>query len=73
MLSADISIETLQAKREWYDIFKMKKGKTYNQEYSTQGDSHSDLMCKSKKITLKNTYKQKLNEFSTTNELYNKC
>ena len=46
MLSADILVETLQAKREWYDIFKMKKGKTYSSEYSTQGDSHSDLMCK---------------------------
>ena len=33
MLSADFSAETLQAKREWHDIFKVMKGKTYNQEY----------------------------------------
>ena len=27
MLSADFSTETLQARREWHDIFKMMKGK----------------------------------------------
>ena len=27
-LSADLSAETLQARREWQDIFKMVKGKT---------------------------------------------
>ena len=32
----DFSIETLQARREMYNIFKIMKGKTYNQEYSTQ-------------------------------------
>ena len=26
-LSADFSIETLQARREWHDIFKVMKGK----------------------------------------------
>ena len=26
-LSADFSTETLQARREWYDIFKLMKGK----------------------------------------------
>ena len=26
-LSADISIETLQARRDWHDVFKMLKGK----------------------------------------------
>ena len=39
---------------------KQWKGRTYNQEYSTQQDSPSDLMEKSK------TSKQKLREFSTT-------
>ena len=34
-LAADFSIETLQTRREWHDIFKVIKGKTYNQ-YSTQ-------------------------------------
>ena len=47
-LSADFSTETLQAGREWHDIFKVMKRKTYNQEYSTQQDSPSDLMEKSK-------------------------
>ena len=41
-VSADFSAETLQARREWHDIFKATKGKTYNQEYSTQQGSHSD-------------------------------
>ena len=43
-LSADISTDTLQARREWHNIFKVIN----NQEYSTQQDSHSDLMEKSK-------------------------
>ena len=47
-LSADFSTETLQARREWHDIFKVMKRKTYNQEYSTQQDSPSDLKEKSK-------------------------
>ena len=36
----------IQARREWQDIFKMMKEWTYNQEYSTQQDSHSNLMEK---------------------------
>jgi len=47
-LSPDFSIETLQAIREWHSIFKVMKGKNYNQEYSTPQDSHSNLMNKSK-------------------------
>ena len=43
MLSADFSAETLQDRREWHDILKGMKGKNYNQEYSTQQGSHSDL------------------------------
>ena len=47
--SADISAETLQARREWHDILNVKKGKkTSNQDYSTQQGSHSDLKEKSK-------------------------
>ena len=46
-LTADLSAETLQAKREWQDIFKVLKGKKiYNQDYSTQKGSHSKLMEK---------------------------
>ena len=47
-LLADFSAETLQVKREWHDIFKVSKGKNYNQEHSAQQDSCSDLMEKSK-------------------------
>ena len=41
-LTADHSAETLQVRREWQDIFKVMKGKTYHQDYSTQQGSHSD-------------------------------
>ena len=33
---------------EGYGMFKLMKGKNYNQEYSTQQDSHSDLIKKPK-------------------------
>ena len=45
-LTADLSAETLQARREWQDIFKVLKGKNL-QPRSWQG-SHSKLMEKSK-------------------------
>ena len=45
-LTADLSAETLQARREWQDIFKVLKGKTYNQDYCTWHGSHSELMEK---------------------------
>ena len=47
-VSADFSIETLQTRKEWHDTFNVMKGRSYNQEYSTQQDSPSDLMEKSK-------------------------
>ena len=47
-LTADFSAETLQARREWHDQFKVMKGKNLNQEYSTLQRSHSDLMEKKK-------------------------
>ena len=34
-LTADLSAETLQVRREWQDIFKVLKGKIYNQHYGT--------------------------------------
>ena len=37
-LTADFSAETLQARREWQDIFKVMKGKNCNQDYSTSKD-----------------------------------
>ena len=48
-LSADFSTETLQATREWHDIFKVMKGKkTYNPDYFIHQISHSDSKEKSK-------------------------
>ena len=47
-LTADHSAEILQTTRKWQDIFKVLKGKTYNQDYCTQKRYHSKLMEKSK-------------------------
>ena len=49
-LTANISVETVQARREWQDTFKVMKGKNYHQDYSTQQGSHSDLMEKSRAL-----------------------
>ena len=43
-LTADLSAETLQARKEWQDIFKVVKGKIYNQDYCTWEGYHSKLM-----------------------------
>ena len=41
-LTTDLSAETLQARREWKDVFKALKGKKiYNQDYCTWQGSHS--------------------------------
>ena len=40
-LTVDLSAETLQARRQWQNIFKVMKGKTYNQHYFTHQGSHS--------------------------------
>ena len=45
-LTADLSAETLQAIREWQNIFKVLKGENYNQDYHTWQGSHSKLMEK---------------------------
>ena len=46
LLTADLSAETLQARREWQDIFKVLNGKNLHQGYCTQQGSHSKLMEK---------------------------
>ena len=45
-LTADLSAETLQARREWLDIFKVLKGKTLQPRFLYQQGSHSKLMEK---------------------------
>ena len=45
-LTDDLSTETLQARREWQDIFKVLKGKNLQPNYCTQQGSRSKLMEK---------------------------
>ena len=42
-LTADLSVETLQARREWHDIFKVLKGKNLQPRLLSQQGSHSKL------------------------------
>jgi len=49
-ITADLSIETLQARKEWQDILKMMKEKTYSPDYCTQQGSHSNMKEKSKAL-----------------------
>ena len=49
-VTADLSIETLQARREWQDILKVKKKITYSPDYCTQQGSHSNMKEKSKAL-----------------------
>ena len=61
-LTADLSAETLQARREWQDIFKMMKGKNLQPRllYPARISFRFDGEIKTF------TDKQKLTEFSTT-------
>jgi len=43
-LSADFSTETLQARREWHDIFKVRRGKNLQPRILYQQHSHPDLI-----------------------------
>ena len=45
-LTADLSAETLQARREWQDIFQVLKVKNLQPNPCTQQGSHSKLMEK---------------------------
>ena len=49
-ITADLSIETLQAKRERQDILKVMKKITYSPDYCTQQGSHSNMKEKSKAL-----------------------
>ena len=46
LLTADLSAETLQARNEWQDIFKVLKGKKQQPRLLYQQGSHSKLMEK---------------------------
>jgi len=45
-LTADLSAQTLQTRREWQDIFKVLKGKKSTTKITVPGGSHSELMDK---------------------------
>ena len=65
-LSADFSTETLQARREWQDIFKGMKGKKIcNLEYSIQQEYHFKIEGKIKNFS----NKPKLKEYSDTKSI----
>ena len=61
-LTAELSAEIQQARREWQDIFKVLKRKHLQPDYSTWQGSHSKNGGETKSFTVK----QKLREFSTT-------
>ena len=49
-MTADLSIETLQARREWQDILKVMKENNLQPDYRTQQGSHSDMKENSKAL-----------------------
>ena len=49
-ITADLSIETLQARREWQDILKVMKENNLQPDYCTQQGSHSNMNEKSKAL-----------------------
>ena len=49
-LTADLSAETLQGRREWQDIFTVMKGKNLQPRLLYQQGSHSDLTEKLKTL-----------------------
>ena len=46
-IAADLSIETLQARRQWKDILKVMKENNLHPYYCTQQGSHSNIKEKS--------------------------
>ena len=49
-ITADLSTETLQARREWQDILKVMKEKNLHPDYYAQQGSHSNMKEKSKDL-----------------------
>ena len=68
-LTADLSAETLQARREWQDIFKVLKGKNIQPRLLYSARISFKIEGEIKSLS----DKQNLREFSTTKPLYNKC
>ena len=68
-LKTNLSAETLQARKKWQDIFKVQKGKNLHPRllYLARISFRIDGEIKNF------SDKQKLGDFSTTKQLYNKC
>ena len=49
-ITADLSTEALQARREWQDILKVMKEKNLQPDYYPQQGSHSNMKEKSKAL-----------------------
>ena len=54
-ITADLSIETLQARREWQGILKVMKENKLPSNYCTQQGSHSDMKENSKALQTSKT------------------
>ena len=68
-ITDDLSIETLQARREWQDIVKVTKILSLYPDYCTKQGSHLNMKEKSKALQT-----SKRSENSTLpNQLFNKC
>ena len=68
-ITADLSTETLQARREWQDILKVMKEKKLQPRLLYPARISFKYEGEIKSFT----DKQKLREFNTTNQLSNKC
>ena len=68
-LAADVSAETLQARRELQDIFKVVKGKNLQPRLQYLARILFKIDGEIKSFS----DKQKLREFVPPNQLYNKC
>ena len=68
-ITADLSIETLQARREWQDILKVTEKITYSPNYCTQKGSHSNMKEKSKGLQTSKSWENS----APLNQLSNKC
>ena len=51
-ITADLTIETLQARREWQDILKVMKEKNLEPRLLYQQESHSNMKEKSKALQI---------------------
>ena len=68
-ITAGLSVETLQARREWQDILKVMKED--NLQPRLLYPAKISFRCEGEFKSF--TEKQKLREFSATNQLFNKC